>query len=537
MSGILATDDFMPVILTALQAAEDIAVDTETTGFNVRNNVDYLMGFCFDVPDLSVYVPFRHKDFNVNKRWLEPINEVLCKKPLIWHNRKFDMHSVKTIGLDPLCFEGPQYDTMMIAHLMDEELFSKELEFLARKFLKLDKLEEGDEFYEFGKRFGFVNIPAAIAAKRAIDATLTRKLRDVLWPELERQELTSVYWDTEAPFTRLLYLLEQRGVGTDPSFCENKSRIGRGRMATIQREVGFNPASPIALGQYLLTELGLPVFAHTSSCDECKRGRPVGTHEGPASFNKMAMEEYDLILSESDNNDAKRISEYRGWQKAVTSLYEPVLEKTGPDGLLRTQFKQHGTVSGRLSSHDPNLQQVPRSTSKPWNGNAKSAFNSGREGYALYGWDYSQVELRLAAAYGQEQVLLAEFSKDESDPFNVLTPLIFGEFSPDLRHKTKNCFVYPSLYGAGLSKVALVLGKSPEETRPLYENYKSSISGIINVSNQVTKLVEQRGFVKYWDGRRRHIRNKRDAYKAWNSVLQGGSAQLMKKGNVTLPRV
>lgn len=528
--GILADEENIGYILTCLQGADEIGVDTETSGLNLRNNVDYLMGFCVSVPGMKAYLPFRHKRGNLPMRYLPHLEQVLQTKDLIWHNRKFDMHSCKTIGIDPLQFKGKQYCTMIIAHLIDEEMYSKELDFLANKFLKGEHKYKSSEIHKMGELFGFENLePETYKEYGSHDAYLTRRLKEVLWSLLRRQELDSVYWDTEAPFTGLLYSLEQRGVGVNTSFCESKSRLGRARMATIERELKFNPASPIALGNALLDELGLPVFAHTGSCVECKRGKPLWTHEGKASFNKVAMGEYDDILSALDNPLAKRITEYRGWQKAVSSLYDPLLEKVGPDGLIRTEFKQHGTVTGRLSASNPNLQQVPRNSDKLWNGNAKSAFTSGRgDGTVLIGWDYSQLELRLAASYGQEGLLLAEFEKAEADPFSVLAPLIFGKLTPETRHETKT-FVYANLYGAGVAKIALQLGRPISEVEQLYKRYKESISGIISISGQVSRLIEQRGYVKYWDGRRRHIRNKSDSYKGWNSVCQGGGAQLVKK--------
>lgn len=524
----IATEDNIASILTCLEAADEIGVDTETTGFEVRYGTDYLMGFCVSVDGLDSYIPFRHKANNLSKRYLPDLFNIFCKKPLIWHNRKFDMHSVKTIGMDPLYFKGPQYDTMMIAHLVDEEMWSKELDFLAKKFLNEGK-KNSEEVHKLGEIYGWKNLPVEVVAPYGEkDANITRRLKNVLWPLLVNQELESVYWETEAPFTNLLYLLEQRGVGTDLQFAERKATVGRGRMATLQRELGFNPASPLDLRDNLLTKLDLPVFQHTSSCEACKAGFDVNTHEGKPSFNKIAMKEYDDILMVMNDPTARKISEYRGWQKAVTSLYEPVLERTGPDGFIRTSFKQHGTVTGRLSASEPNLQQVPRHSPKIWNGDAKRCFTSGRDGYLLYGWDYSQLELRLAAAYGNEKILLDEFAKDKADPFNVLAPIIFGILTEETRHETKT-FTYANLYGAGLSKIARQLGRTVEETRPLYERYKASISGIINVSGQVSKLVEQRGYVKYWDGRRRHIKNRSDSYKAWNSVCQGGGAQLVKQ--------
>lgn len=524
----LATDQNMQFILEALQKADEIAVDTETSGLNVRNNVDYLTGVCVDAEGISAYIPFRHKVDNVGLQWVEPLVQALEEKDLIWHHRKFDMHSFKTLGVDPLRFKGKQWDTMLMFHLWNEEEYSFEMDYLAKKFLQDEKTGK-DQIHEFGQRFGYENItPKAMEPYGCKDASLTRNLKRFVYPKLQEQQLIQIYLSTEMPFTALLYQLEQRGVGVDREFAAEKAKRGRSRMATITRELGFNPASPIALGKYLLDELKLPVFAHTAACLECKKGRHVNTHEGKPSFNKLAMQEYDDILSLSNNPNAKRITEYRGWQKATTSLYEPLLTRTGPDDFIRTEFKQHGTVTGRLSAREPNLQQVPRGGTNIWNGDAKSAFTSGRDGFSLIGWDYSQLELRLAAAYGQETVLLEEFTKQGADPFSVLAPLIFGILTPRTRQDTKT-FVYANLYGAGKAKIALQLGRPLSEVEGLYDNFKASISGIMAVSSKVTRLVEQRKFVKYWDGRRRHIRRKRDAFKAWNSVCQGGGAQLVKR--------
>lgn len=523
----LVTEQNFAIAMSCLWGADEIGVDTETSGFEVRYGTDFLTGFCFSVEGFKCYMPFRHPASNLPMRYVGAVEELLQAKDLIWHNRKFDMHSVKTIGIDPLKFLGKQYCTMIIASLVNEELYSKELDFLAKWYLKEEKTNS-DQIHKLGDIYGWKNIPAeAIWEYGEQDAELTRQLKIFLWPKLVEQELESVYWETEAPFTALLYTLEQRGVGTNLNFVEEKEFIGSGRMATISRELGFNPASPIALGRVLLDELGLPVLAHTKSCEHCKRGVALHTHEGKPSFTKIVMEEYDDILEASNNPTARRIAEYRGWQKAVTALYRPVLERN-VNGIIKTSFKQHRTVTGRLSASEPNLQQVPRNSTKPWNGTAKRSFTSGQAGALLYGWDYAQLELRLAAGYGMEALLLAEFERQGADPFSVLAPRIFGVLTPETRHQTKT-FVYANLYGAGLRKIAAQLGKSVAETEPLYRNYHDTIPGIINVSRQVTSLVEQRGWVKYWDGRRRHIRNRSDAYKAWNSLLQGGGAQLVKK--------
>lgn len=511
---IVRTEEQFNVAMECLESSDEVAVDTETSGLNTRNRVDYLMGFCFSTDDLACYMPFRHREGNLPLRFLDRIASLLQGKDLIWHNQKFDWHSIKTVGIDPLSFTGKQYDTLILAQLVNEELYSKELDALGKKYLGEGKADK-DMVKKFGELFGFDAVPVDMYERYGPqDAILTRRLKERLWRDIVAQELEAVYWDTEQPFCRLLYKMEQRGVGVDQDRAERKARIGRGRMATIARELGFNPSSPIALGKYLIDELGLPALAYT------EKGRP--------SFTKAVMEDYDDILSQRSDKSALRVNEYRGWQKAVTSLYEPILEKVGPDGLIRTQFKQHGARTGRLSASDPNLQQVPRTSKKAWNGDAKKCFNAGREGFELVGWDYSQLELRIAAAYGEEAILLEEFAKEEADPFSALAPKIFGVLTPETRQETKT-FVYANLYGAGLKKIAAQLGRPLEETKELYANYHSTIPGIMAVSQRVTEAVERRGWIRYWDGRRRHIRDRREAYKAWNSVCQGGGAQLVKK--------
>lgn len=527
----LVTEDNFYYALMCIKATDELGIDTETTGIeHIKDGRDYLIGVCISTGNEDFYFPFRHTEGNLPIQYFYELLEALKHKKLDWHNQKFDYHSFKTMGIDPLtAFLGEQFDTLMLAHAIDEELFSKELDVLAKMFLKDDK-KGGELVHKMGQVHGYANVPPAImAVYGAHDANLTRRLKAYFWPKMVEQELVDVYFTETAPFTKLLYKLEQRGVGVNKDLCREYAERGRNRMATIERAVGFSPSSPKQLGNYLLNELGLPVFAHTKSCEKCtKYKQPVHNHTGPPSFNKKAMEEYDDILQETNNPRARLVGEYRGWQKAVTSLYEPLLEKTGPDGKIRTNFKQHGTVTRRLSASDPNLQQIPRGSDKPWNGRAKSAFHSGRAGFVLIGWDYSQLELRLGASYGRESILLTEFEREGADPFSVLAPLIFGVLTPETRHETKT-FVYANLYGAGVAKIAAQLGRPIEEVEELYENYKASIPGIMACAKKVNNAMRIRGYIKYWDGARRHMRNKNDSYKAWNSLLQGGGAQFVKR--------
>jgi DNA polymerase-1 len=472
---------------------------------------------------LSDYFPYRHPDVenNLPQETMVELFDILTDghASLIFHNRKFDLHSITTLGSwarDRILNDSVvQYDTMMLAHMMNEELPSKELDWLSKVFLNDQKDED---LKNFASAFGWGNVPSHLMYRYAChDTELTYRLFDIFWPRVVEQDMDHL-WEIEQQFTTMLYRMEREGVLIDKETTQKFLNQGLERMEIIEAELGFKPSSPISLGAYLLDELGLPVLSTST-----KTGKP--------SFAKDTMADYEDILSAKDDPSATLILEYRGWQKATSSLYLPLLERVSPDGRIRTTYKQQGTVTSRLSSAKPNLQQVPRASEKPWNGKAKTCFKA-PEGFVLMGYDYSQLEFRLAAAYGQEQYLIDEFAKDGADPFKPMTERVYGEFTQEGRYKIKTK-TYATIYGAGMAKVAAQLGMTEEEIGPQYARFKASIPGIISLSNQVSALVAERGFVKYWTGRRRHIKDKKTSYKAFNSLLQGGGAEVVKRAMIS----
>lgn len=499
----------------AMRNAEVIAVDTETTGFLVKDGRDYLMGIsvayrlgAFGI--VSAYFPFRHQEGNLERGHLELIKSVIESKPLVFHNLKFDLHSLATIGIVPT---GKLYDTLNIAQLINEELPSKSLDYLSKKFLNDSKAK--DEVKTWADMYGWASVPANIMAPYAEhDAELTLMLFEKFWPQMREQELVGL-WPTERQFTRLLTDMERRGVRIDPAFCEAKARKGRDRMNAILDDLDLDEDTlgPKALYRILIEELQLPVVKRTD--------------KGAVCFDKDAMAQYDEMLEAMDSPIAHLVLEYRGWQKAVTSLYEPLLRLVSPDGRVRPNFKQHGTKTGRLSCAEPNLQQIPKRTEKPWNGDAKRAFCAS-EGFTLWGYDYSQLEFRLAAAYGQEQWLIEEFANPDGDVFTVMSERL------GVSRSVVKTFTYGTLYGAGLAKTAQTLGQPEAAIEADYNSFRDSISGIRHVSSVATKKAKQRGYVKYWTGRRRHFPYADGHHKAFNSLLQGGGAELVKRAMIRL---
>lgn len=322
--------------------------------------------------------------------------------------------------------------------------------------------------------------------------------------------MTQTLWETEADFIRLIAQIKERGIKIDVPFCRQKVIEGTKIQNQIKGELGWNPGSPKQLGEYLIDELGLPILKRT------EKGKP--------SFDKQALEEYELYLSATGNKTAQRVLEYRGWNKTTSSNYQAYLNLMDQDCILHPNYKVHGTRTGRLSCEDPNLQQIPRSSPKPWNGDVKKAFIARREDLKLHNFDFKQLEFRLAAAYAHEQELLDIFNSG-ADIFEEMSNRL-GRPRPQIK-----TFVYSTLYGAGKAKVALVLGMPRSESDEFYEEYHGIWPGFKKISQKATDLATRDGYIEYWTGRRRHLNkwDKEETHKAFNALIQGGAFEIVKR--------
>ena len=337
----------------------------------------------------------------------------------------------------------------------------------------------------------------------------------------------SSLWETESEFIRLMARIKERGILIDTAFSRKKVIEGTRILNQTKGELGWNPGSTQQLGKYLIDDLGLPVIKRTEN--------------GNPSFDKEALEEYELYLDATGDDTASKVLTYRGWQKTVSSNFQAYLDLMDKDKILHPNYKIHGTRTGRLSCEKPNLQQIPRGSEKPWNGDVKKAFiprnpelrknplwpkRSINGKIKLRTFDFKQVEFRLAAAYAGEKELIEVFNSGAD---------IFDEMSKRLgrpRHQIKT-FVYATLYGAGKSKVGLILGVPQKEAEELYNEYHGTWPGFREIANKATRLAQNDGYIEYWSGRRRHL-TKGEAHKAWNSVLQGGAFEIVKRRMLAL---
>lgn len=497
-----------------------ISIDTETNGQDVRDGRGYCQGIsmAYDHPTLGRlvhYMPFRHKvGANLPKGILWLLRDMLLfrkehKLPYVFHNSKFDIVSLDTIGID--VYGAFHYCTMRMSHLLNENIYSQKLDALTKRFLNNGGKRESPEFQAFVKAVGWENVPSELMYEYgAGDADITLDLFLYLKPKWDAEKIDNV-WEDKLHGIEVFQSMEKHGVKIDVPFCQHMAAIAESALADIVEILDINPGSPKGLQKLLIDELGLPVLKRSE-----KTGKP--------SFDKEVMKEYDLILEHQESDTAQLVLAYRGWQKSNSSNYIPYVRLLSPDGKLRPNYKLHSTKTLRASCEDPNLQQIPKVSEKPWNGRMKKAFIPDDEEWELWEADYSQLEFRITAAVTGEPHLLEVFADDSRDIFDEMKDVL------GLTRQATKTFVYATGYGAGVNKIAYTLGVPHERAREVRQDYWDSYPLIRKRSEEARITALKRGKIRLWSGRYRHFFDpQKEAHKAFNSWVQGGAADIVER--------
>lgn len=490
-----------------------VAVDTETTGFNTVGGDDHCIGVSIaavlgDGPVSHYFGILHSKGENISEDTWELLKRVLEQgRPLIWANVQFDVLALETIGIDTEA--SPFWDILTVANMVDEnDPIQKSLAQLSIRYLKEQgKLDTPEIKKE--KKTGWLNTtPEQMWDYAVADAVTTWRIWDQQMKHPEWAAIPAEVWDEKQKLIRVLMHMRRRGIRVDQELASSMVATGEQRIEEIKSILGCNPASNKDMYSLLIEQLGLPVLKKSA-----KTGKP--------SFDKFAMEEYELLLDRMESPVAKLIKEFRGWQKAISASYKPYLELVDTDGRLRCSYKTHGTVSGRLSCAEPNLQQIPKASDKPWNGRVKECFIA-KDGYTLVEFDYSQLELRLGTAYANEPALKKVFAEGRD---------IFDEMSAQLgmtRQDTKT-LVYSMQYGAGEKRIMAAFGVTQPEAKAMRENYFNTFPRFKALSDTASENAARSGRVRMWSGRYRHFQYPSESYKALNSIIQGGAADIVER--------
>lgn len=336
-------------------------------------------------------------------------------------------------------------------------------------------------------------------------------------------------WPTEADSIRAFIKLGQRGLKVDLPRCEELAAKAHEEMFAILDRIGFNPKSKLDLEKALLVDLELPVVEKT------KNGNP--------SFNKKAMAEYDVMLDALGNPLAQDILAYRGWQQADSFYYTGYQNMVSPDGRVRPNYKPTGTRTGRPSCEQPNLQQIPRRSDKPWSGPVKSLFIPTDEEHILWTFDYAALEFRFALLYANDVELIERVNNGE-DFHQATASMIKERAGLEVTRYDAKQMNFAIVYGAGVAKLVYMMkatrdkstGIATEESvRELLDAYNAAFPGFRPASYRAQETAKNRGYIRYWTGRHRHfnsIWNKGQEHKAFNSACQGGGAEVVKRAMI-----
>jgi DNA polymerase-1 len=311
--------------------------------------------------------------------------------------------------------------------------------------------------------------------------------------------------------------MEQNGVLVNQELARSEIQMGNEIMGNITESLnGLKPTSPKDLQELLIERLELPVVKRSK-----KTNKP--------SFDKYAMEEYEAILSNKQDTTAQRILEYRGWQKAVSTYFTSFIEKAHGDGRIRPNFKLHGTRTSRLACEKPNFQQIPKTTDerKRWNLNTKKCIVP-TPGWRLWEADYGNLELRLAAVYSDQQNLIDAFNRGDK-----IWEVMKGDLGWDDKNRVKT-FTYSVLFGAGVKRIMNAFGVSRSEAVKLIKEFYAPYPRLKWTIGQVNDGAEQQGYITYWTGRRRHFPATESSHKAFNSLMQGGGAEIVKRALIEI---
>lgn len=488
-----------------------LSVDTEGT---TNHPYSETWGLSISYRGVSEYFAFYHLEENLPEKWLPVLKQLIESRDfIVMHNAKHDLQSLWNLGI----YVNKFYCTMVMAHWIDENIHDKRLESLSKLYGGEPKAMP-ERMKHVIQTFGYKYIPMYdMRPYGAQDAYITDELFYKLMPEFQGQEFDGELWDDYQEFIRFVIDMERIGVPVDQDLSRREYTKGLGVMKEKRDKLGVNPGSPKDLHKLLIDELKLPVVSRSK-----KTNAP--------SFDKAAMEVYDELLEFRNDERAQDILTYRGWQKSTSSNYKPYLDLVGPDGRLRPNFNLHKVKTGRMSCDNPNLQQIPKISDKPWNGQLKKAFCE-PEGMTSWEFDYRQLELRLGIHYAAPYYHAKDLQDTLTEVFNDPDRDIFSEIAEQIgmtRDNTKT-LVYMLDFGGGINKMKSTFGLSHQAAHALREQFFNNYPGLAWIMNKANARARENGYIKYWSGRRRHFKFKEDMHKAYNSLIQGGGFEIVRK--------
>ena len=526
----LDTPDVLFEVVDKLGKESLVAFDTETTGLDTRH--DSLVGFSFCTDEnKAYYVPVGHRYLGVGRQISSEDAEKAIKKilstKLIGQNLKFDLGLLyRRFGVKEIV---PYADTMIMAWLVDPG--SKVgLDALAWRYFRYEMKSYKDTVKK-GEDFSSVAIEEA-TFYAAEDAWMTFLLYKAIRKKMELGSLAHLLKEAatvEYPFINVLIRMEGAGIKADTKRLESLKTELQRELDTLTKEIyalaggEFNIRSTQQLGVVLFQKLGL------------KGGKKTKTG--------YSTNEAVLQSLKTEHPVIEKILAYREHQKMLSTYVVPLLKLAKQDekSRIHTSFLQTGTATGRLSSKDPNLQNIP--VRSELGRRVRDAFVAD-EGKKLVSIDYSQIELRLLAHYSGDKALREAFANGE-DIHLATAVKLFGESEAKAKRNFAKSINFGLLYGMGPRKLAAEVGISQSEAKEIIANYFATFPTVKAYLESIQERVKRDGFVETLLGRRRFFdyenanAMQKAAYmrESVNTVFQGSAADLIKLAMLDIDRM
>jgi DNA polymerase-1 len=509
---IVLTEEQLAALIERLQSAPEISLDTETTSEDAMTAE--LVGISLAIePGAGFYIPLAHSYLGALRQLprdlvIAKLKDILQTKPIIGQNLKYDAKILRRYGIE---LKNIVFDSMLAAYLLDPES-RKDLNDLARRYLGHSVMD----FSELGAaRMDLV--PIEQAARYSIaDAEAVIRLKEKMLPELRSKNQEKLFYEVELPLINVLIEMELNGILLDKEILREQAKeletLATQLLQDIFRLAGqdFNPNSPKQVAYVLFEKLKLPVLRKTKT--------------GPST------DAYVLQELASLHPLPEKLLAYRELEKLLSTYVKKLPEYINPrTGRVHTTFQQHITVTGRLSSTEPNLQNIPVRTEL--GGQIRKAFVA-PPGRVLIGADYSQIELRVLAHLSEDPGLIGAFERDE-DVHARTAATIFNipieSVGPRERRIAKmiNFGLSYGMTGYGLAQRT---GLSRSEAEKFIKNYFENYPGVRAYMERVVREAEEKRYLETLLGRRRYFvelssQTKREAI---NFPVQGTAADIMK---------
>jgi DNA polymerase I len=521
--------------LAKLAAAPLFSFDTET------DSLDYmqarLVGLSFAVaPGEAAYLPLGH-DYPGAPAQLDRDKVLAAFKPLLedasrlklGHHLKYDAHILANYGI---ALNGQRFDSMLESYVLNSVATRHDMDSTAEKYLGVKTIHFEDVAGKGAKQITFNQVEVDRAAEySAEDADITLQLHHVLWPQIEAVPgLKSVYETIEQPLVPVLFRMERTGVLVDRELLRVQSSELAARMLELQQQAhaeaggAFNVDSPKQLQEILFGKLGIPVMRKT----------PTGQPSTAEDVLEELAATYPL---------PRLILEYRGVAKLKSTYTDNLPQQIDPaTGRIHTSYHQAVAATGRLSSTDPNLQNIPIRTRE--GRRIRQAFTAA-PGYFLVAADYSQIELRIMAHLSGDASLLQAFAEDR-DVHQATAAEVFSipldAVGADQRRSAK-AINFGLMYGMSAFGLARQLGIGRGDAQRYMDLYFERYPGVKRYMEETRRQAREAGFVETVFGRRLYlpeIQSRNQALRQYaersaiNAPMQGTAADIIKRAMIAV---